>query len=91
MPLTNAQKERAWRVHVDNLAVDQATGSREPANWSKDELRSAADATAAWIEANIPSYVAALAGTGMAGNKSTADQKRRFFLAVYKSLFDLDE
>lgn len=86
MALTTAQKERAWMWLVRHRNTDLTT----PGKFTKAELRTALDAAVAWIEANQASYVAGLAGTAFAGAGSTADEKRRLFLAAFAALFDFD-
>jgi hypothetical protein len=86
--LTVAQRERAWRWFVSHRVADMSTDP--PAKFSKDELRAALAAATSWIEANQASYIAGLAGTAFAGTGSTADEKRRLFLAAFFCRYDLE-
>lgn len=84
MPLTPAQRERAWPSWVSRRS---ANPDPPPARFTKPELRAALDASVAWIEANQASYVAALPPPF---NTATADEKRRMFLTAFAAVFDLD-
>ena len=85
MALTSPQRELAWRW----FASHRAASGDPPAKFTKDQLRTALDAAVTWIENNQASYVSGLAGTAFAGSGSTADEKRRLFLAAFHALYDI--
>lgn len=86
MALTAQQRERAWAWFATHRA---ASGTAGPAKFTKTELRTALDAAITWIENNQASYVTGLAGTAFAGAASTADEKRRLFLAAFAAVYDI--
>lgn len=87
MPLTTAQEAKAWKYFIDHRAVNP---NAAPAKFTKPELKAALAAAVTWIENNQASYVSALAGTAFAGAGSTADEKRRLFLAAFAHVYDVE-
>lgn len=86
MPLTGAQREGAW----PRLTNKNRAGDAPPAKFTKPEMRDALDAAVAWIEVNQASFVAALAGTAYAGNKSTVTEKRELFAAAFEAVYGVE-
>lgn len=85
MPLTQAQRERAWPWWTRRRS---ANPDASPMKFTKTDLRTALDASVAWIEANQASFVGALPAPF--STQSTADEKRRMFLTAFAAVYDLD-
>ncbi len=86
MPLTVPQRQRAreWWIKRRGLG-------NPPVRFTKPQIDAALDAATTWIEANQASFVTSLNGTAFGGGNSTADEKRRLFLAAFHSVYDVED
>ena len=81
--LTNADRQELWAEYMRF-----SSNTREEIGLSKDELRTAVDATDDWINANQASFNDALPIA--AKSNLTQKQKVRLFLEVAQKRFDVE-